>query len=310
MIVPVFALANAGVRFSGDAVSGLPSDPVALGVGLGLVVGKTVGVFAASLIAVKLGLGKLPSGTTWRHVFGLAMVAGVGFTVALFVTSIRFTDPVLADSAKIGILLGSGGAGVIGYLFLRAVPVAEAEAEAAVPDALGTKWIVRLKEAATAARQRLVVSGANRPSRATSLLTIERAAILQRVEVGRRRPGHTWPSLGPRGGPGQARTFIERGAVEDCLQAVIADGLGARPPRRQVAGEFGVGSVVGELAVLAPAPRAASVTAVEPTLLPRLRHGPFEELLDDCPEIARAVIATLARLLQATSEFTASGPGR
>ena len=67
-----------------------------LGVALGLVVGKTVGVFTAAFVAVKLGLGKLPAGTTWRHILGLAMVAGVGFTVALFVTSISFTDPALA----------------------------------------------------------------------------------------------------------------------------------------------------------------------------------------------------------------------
>ena len=125
VIVPVFALANAGVQFSGDAVSGLFSDPVVLGVSLGLVVGKTVGVFAASVIAVKLGLGRLPAGATWRHIFGLAICAGVGFTVALFVTSISFTDPALADSAKIGILLGSAVAGTVGYLFLRAIPAAE-----------------------------------------------------------------------------------------------------------------------------------------------------------------------------------------
>jgi NhaA family Na+:H+ antiporter len=146
VIVPVFALANAGVQFTGDAVSGLFSDPVVMGVALGLVVGKTVGVFVASFIAVKLGLGKLPAGATWRHVLGLAMVAGVGFTVALFVTSISFTDPALADSAKIGILLGSAAAGVLGYLFLRAIPVPEVEAEAAVeaPETPAAKWTIRL----------------------------------------------------------------------------------------------------------------------------------------------------------------------
>jgi NhaA family Na+:H+ antiporter len=144
VIVPVFALANAGVRFSGDAVSGLFGDPVVMGVALGLVVGKTVGVFAASFLAVKLGLGKLPAGTTWRHVLGLAMVAGVGFTVALFVTSISFTDPVLADSAKIGILIGSAVAGTVGYLFLRAIPATE---PTAAPDAApAPKWTVRVPE--------------------------------------------------------------------------------------------------------------------------------------------------------------------
>jgi Na+:H+ antiporter, NhaA family len=145
VIVPVFALANAGVKFSGDAVSGLFTDPVVLGVSLGLVVGKTVGVFVASVIAVKLGLGKLPAGATWRHVFGLAICSGVGFTVALFVTSISFTDPVLADSAKIGILIGSAIAGTAGYLFLRAIPVPDAAPaeESETEAAPTTRWTVR-----------------------------------------------------------------------------------------------------------------------------------------------------------------------
>jgi NhaA family Na+:H+ antiporter len=151
VIVPVFALANAGVQFSGDAVSGLFSDPVVLGVGAGLVAGKTFGVFLASVLAVKLGLGKLPGGTTWRHVFGLSMVAGVGFTVALFVTSISFTDPALADSAKIGILLGSAVAGVAGYLFLRAIPTpAESEAGAELDPEPRRKWTVHLPDEALA----------------------------------------------------------------------------------------------------------------------------------------------------------------
>jgi Na+:H+ antiporter, NhaA family len=122
VVVPVFALANAGVPFSGDAVAGLLDDPVVLGVAVGLVVGKTVGVFLASVVAIKLGLGRLPTGATWRHMFGLAVCAGVGFTVALFVTSISFTDPALADSARIGVLLGSTVAGVLGYTLLRTSP--------------------------------------------------------------------------------------------------------------------------------------------------------------------------------------------
>jgi Na+:H+ antiporter, NhaA family len=134
VVVPVFALANAGVRLSGDALSGIFSDPVVVGVALGLVVGKTVGVFAASFIAVQLGIGRLPAGTTWRHVLGLAMVAGVGFTVALFVASLSFTDPDLTDSSKIGILGGSAVAGIVGYLFLRAVPAAGVASERDVGD--------------------------------------------------------------------------------------------------------------------------------------------------------------------------------
>jgi NhaA family Na+:H+ antiporter len=121
VIVPVFALANAGVALSGDALGGIVTEPVTLGVLLGLVVGKTVGVFGASAIAIRLGIGRLPSGTTWRHLLGLAMVAGVGFTVALFVTSISFDDVALADSAKVGILAGSTLAGLLGYGVLRSI---------------------------------------------------------------------------------------------------------------------------------------------------------------------------------------------
>ncbi|MEQ1787585.1 MAG: Na+/H+ antiporter NhaA, partial [Acidimicrobiales bacterium] len=119
VIVPVFALANAGVELSSDAIRGLVTDPVSLGVAAGLVVGKTVGVFAGAGLAVAIGAGRLPDGTTWRHVLGLAMVAGVGFTVALFVTSISLEDAALAASAKVGILFGSLVAGVVGYFFLR-----------------------------------------------------------------------------------------------------------------------------------------------------------------------------------------------
>jgi NhaA family Na+:H+ antiporter len=125
VIVPVFALANDGVELSADAVTGLVTNPVSLGVAAGLLVGKTVGVFAGALLAVGVGAGRLPDGTTWRHVFGLAIVAGIGFTVALFVTSISLEDPALVDAAKVGILFGSLVAGVAGYLFLRtAAPTA------------------------------------------------------------------------------------------------------------------------------------------------------------------------------------------
>ena len=122
VVVPVFALANAGVSLSGDAVGGLVTNPITAGVLLGLVVGKTVGVFGATAIAVRLGLGRLPAGTTWRHLAGLAVSAGVGFTVALFVTSLSFDTAAQADAARVGILFGSTLAGVVGYLILRTSP--------------------------------------------------------------------------------------------------------------------------------------------------------------------------------------------
>lgn len=118
-VVPVFALANAGVDFRGvDLIMALGS-PIALGVSAGLVVGKTVGIAVASYIAVRLGLGKLPYGTTWRHIVGLAAIAGIGFTVSLFVAGLAFSDPEMADLAKAGIFSGSLVAGIIGSLLLR-----------------------------------------------------------------------------------------------------------------------------------------------------------------------------------------------
>jgi Na+/H+ antiporter NhaA len=125
VIVPLFALANAGVRLDGDALRDAVGNPVVLGVAVGLVAGKTVGITAATALAVRLGLGRLPAGTTWRHVVGLAIVAGVGFTVSLFVTSMAFPDPASADAAKIGILAASIVAGVVGYTWLRFTPAAE-----------------------------------------------------------------------------------------------------------------------------------------------------------------------------------------
>jgi CRP-like cAMP-binding protein len=136
------------------------------------------------------------------------------------------------------------------------------------------------------------------------LITIERVAALQRVALFRDVPGHALVAV--------ARVLeevsfdigdrvIETGTVEDWLFVVATGRVRVHRGERTLV-ESGPGSVVGELAVLAPAPRSASVTAVEPSLLLRLRRGPIDELLDDHPEIARGVITTLARFLQAGSE--------
>lgn len=124
VIVPLFAFSNAGVRLTSDALDGLATDPVVLGVGLGLIVGKTIGVFSATFLGERLGIGKLPTGVTYRHVLGLAVCAGIGFTVALFVAGLAFENPEFADSAKIGILGGSLVSGVLGYLLLKSTPSA------------------------------------------------------------------------------------------------------------------------------------------------------------------------------------------
>jgi len=135
----------------------------------------------------------------------------------------------------------------------------------------------------------------------TELLTVERVAVLHRVSLFAEVPGHVLVPvarlLEEVRVPAET-TVIERGAVEDWLY-IVAEGLLHVHVSGRVLAEVGPGGVVGELAVLAPAPRAASASAIEPTLLLRLRRAPFEELLDDHPEIGRVLLTTLARQLQA-----------
>lgn len=136
------------------------------------------------------------------------------------------------------------------------------------------------------------------------LITIERVAVLHRVALFADARGHTLVPVARILEEVRADTgdiVIERGAVEDWL-FVVAEGRVQVHIGAQTLGEHGPGGVIGELAVLSPAPRSASVTALQPTLLLRLRRESFDELLDDRPEIARAVISTLARMLQATAE--------
>jgi CRP-like cAMP-binding protein len=131
-------------------------------------------------------------------------------------------------------------------------------------------------------------------------MTIERVAVLHRTPLFAEVPGHTLVAVAQlleQVHVAAGATVIERGALEDWLFVVAAGSVRVHIGSRTLA-ELDAGGVVGELAVLAPAPRAASVTAIEPSLLLRLRRGPFEELLDDRPEIARAITHTLARLLQ------------
>ena len=119
VIIPIFALANAGVRLVGLDIGDALTSAVSLGVMVGLVAGKTVGVSLFTWIAVKTGLGSVPKGVEWSHIVGVAVLAGVGFTVALFITELAFTDELLTDQAKIGIFTASIIAGIIGYLVLR-----------------------------------------------------------------------------------------------------------------------------------------------------------------------------------------------
>ena len=124
LVIPLFALANAGVDFRGIDMGDALTSTVAMGVTAGLVLGKTIGISLISFITVKTGLGRLPEGTGWLHVVGLSVVSGIGFTVALFIASLAFDDPALNDLAKVGIFAGSLLAGVVGAAILsRSRPV-------------------------------------------------------------------------------------------------------------------------------------------------------------------------------------------
>jgi NhaA family Na+:H+ antiporter len=125
-ILPLFALSNAGVQFSQNFRSDLFS-PVSLGVILGLVIGKQVGITLFSWLAVRLGLAQLPHGVQWRQIYGLGWLGGIGFTMSLFITELAFEETQLQDQAIMGILTASLIAGVCGYFILRQFLPSEAK---------------------------------------------------------------------------------------------------------------------------------------------------------------------------------------
>ncbi|WP_412060568.1 Na+/H+ antiporter NhaA [Rubrivirga sp. IMCC45206] len=127
-VMPVFALANAGVALGADALA-LATDPVALGIALGLIVGKPVGVMLLSFVAVKTRVASLPSGVTWGHVLGVSFLAGIGFTMSMFIANLAFGEGPLLDSAKAGILGASLISGALGAVILLRMPQTTATAE-------------------------------------------------------------------------------------------------------------------------------------------------------------------------------------
>lgn len=120
LVVPVFGFANAGVAFLGIPLSRL-ADPVPLGVALGLFLGKQIGILGMAVLAIRLGLAKMPSGATWRQIYGVALLCGIGFTMSLFIGLLAFAgEPMLQDETKLGVLLGSVASAVCGAILLRA----------------------------------------------------------------------------------------------------------------------------------------------------------------------------------------------
>ncbi len=121
VVLPVFALANAGVALGDGVLGEALRSQVVLGIGAGLVLGKPLGIALACLLAVRLGLARMPAGTSWSQLIGVGAVAGIGFTVSLFIAGLSFPDsPLLTAEAKVGILVASAVAAVVGVLMLLA----------------------------------------------------------------------------------------------------------------------------------------------------------------------------------------------
>lgn len=131
LIVPLFGFANAGITLNGEAIGALLS-PLPIGVALGLLLGKQLGVFGSIWLAQKLGVAARPSGATWVQIYGMALLCGIGFTMSLFIGALAFPgQPLLVEEAKIGILGGSLLSALCGYAVLRFAPTPRSVARGA-----------------------------------------------------------------------------------------------------------------------------------------------------------------------------------
>jgi NhaA family Na+:H+ antiporter len=119
LVLPLFALASAGVTLSTDQLKLAYSSSIALGIFLGLLLGKAVGITVFSFLGVKLKIAGMADGLTWKGIAGVGLLAGVGFTVALFISGLSFGDETLVATAKVAVLAASLAAGTIGYFYLR-----------------------------------------------------------------------------------------------------------------------------------------------------------------------------------------------
>ena len=131
LILPIFAFANAGISLEGVSLSSL-ATPLPMGIALGLLVGKPLGIFTFSYAAVKLGWAKLPTGIRFNHIFAVSVLCGIGFTMSIFISSLAFTDPSLGFDtfSRLGILMGSTLSALLGYTLLsKSLPKVAADAE-------------------------------------------------------------------------------------------------------------------------------------------------------------------------------------
>jgi NhaA family Na+:H+ antiporter len=119
LIVPIFAFANAGVVLTGISLSDLFA-PLPMGIAMGLILGKQIGVFGATYVTVRMGFARLPQGVTWAHIYGLSCLAGIGFTMSLFIGGLSFSDAEMMNQVRLGVLSGSIISAILGYVVLMA----------------------------------------------------------------------------------------------------------------------------------------------------------------------------------------------
>ncbi len=118
LIIPLFAFANTNITLESEMVAGLTSS-LGLGISLGLLLGKPVGILLTSYLCTKLKISSLPEGSSWRHILGVGLLAGIGFTMSIFIAILSFGDPLHVSEAKLSILITSLLAGIVGYMALR-----------------------------------------------------------------------------------------------------------------------------------------------------------------------------------------------
>ncbi|WP_322969204.1 Na+/H+ antiporter NhaA [Faecalibacter sp. LW9] len=118
LIIPIFAFANTNITIQSEMIEGLTS-PLGLGIGLGLLIGKPIGIVTTSFICSKLGIGQLPLNSNLMHMVGVGLLAGIGFTMSIFISILSFSDPLHVEEAKLAVLLTSLLAGIIGFIVLK-----------------------------------------------------------------------------------------------------------------------------------------------------------------------------------------------
>lgn len=120
LIIPIFAFANTNITIQSEMIEGLAS-PLGLGIALGLLLGKPVGIMLSSFICYKLRIGQLPEGSNFKHILGIGFLAGIGFTMSIFISNLSFNDPIFINDAKLAVLGSSLLAGLIGFVILRSL---------------------------------------------------------------------------------------------------------------------------------------------------------------------------------------------